>query len=341
MKKLLLTAGVLSISALSFAEEKTYKLEVSLPVELYGGLSAGYFYTKNPDGDAFKISNAVIGLSGGSDEFSFDIAFGAFLAPSLWDGGAPNSMFSYTTGDITQNEAGILWGYVTFSPFEKISLDVGYLTTNIGAEVVNTYDNKNITLGTVWYAQPVIYPGARLTFNLTEDISLYAEYNHDALNPNRQEAFAVGSLGSIAGIDYAVSYYDYTAYKNLIDVVLGYSVGIVELGLNFDYQWLDDSAKQAGQDDSAYGVAFYVTPNFGDMILVPVRIEYFDEGTSGIYSGGNAQKGTTFTVTPTFKPTENSFIRAEIAYIKTDNKVFDNDTEDTKTTFALELGITF
>jgi len=104
------------------------------------------------------------------------------------------------------------------------------------------------------------------------------------------------------------------------------------------YQWLDDP--QTGQDDSAYGVAVYVIPNFGN-VSVPLRLEYFDEGTSGIYSASTAEKGYTVTITPTFKPADNGFIRAEVSYLSTDRKVLAGGTEDTKTSFAVELGFTF
>ncbi|EDP76200.1 outer membrane beta-barrel protein [Hydrogenivirga sp. 128-5-R1-1] len=353
MKKKILLTAVLAFAGSSLAQEKTLSLKISQPMELYGAITGGYFYTTNEGNrdsqDAFRLTNVVVGLSGGGDKVSFDLAVGTLLAPSVWDGGVNNSMISYTNGSSVSNEAGILWGYVTLSPMNRISVDVGYLTTNVGAEVINTYANKNITLGAVWYAQPVIYPGVRVNFQLNEDISLYAEYNNDAISP-RAEAYAVGSLGSLAGIDYALTYYDYTGFKNFIDVVLGYSLGTLEIGLNLDYQWLDSSAKSSGQDDTAYGLAVFITPSFKD-ISVPVRFEYFDEGTSGIYftpdfngdgtPDAYAEKGFSFTVTPTYKPTENSFVRAELSYVSADNKVFKNGNEDNKTTVAVELGFTF
>ena len=342
MKKAILAGAVLGLMGTTFAGDKSLTLKVSQNLELYGSISAGYFYTTNDTNknsrDAFKLTNAVLGVSGSAGILGFDLAVGAFLGASVWDGGATNSIFSYTKGDITTDEAGLLWASVSVSPIDKLTIDAGLLTTNVGYEVVNTYANPNITLGAVWFAQPVIYPGVRATFNITDDISVYAEYNNDAIG-TKDEAFALGSLGSIAGISYAVSYYDYSSFKNFIDLVLGYTVGNVDLGLNFDYQWLDDSAKTPGQDDSAYGVALYAIPNFGN-ISVPVRLEYFNEGTSGIYWGG-ADKGFTVTVTPTLKPTENTFIRAEVAYISTDKKVFKGGTKDNKTTLAIEAGFTF
>ncbi|RLJ70212.1 putative OmpL-like beta-barrel porin-2 [Hydrogenivirga caldilitoris] len=342
MKKKLLLTAILAFTGSSIAQEKTLSLKLSQPLELYGGLTGGYFFTTNEGGkdsqDAFKLTNALIGLKSSEGIVGFDLAVGSFLAPSVWDGGVNNSMVSYTQGEPTYDEAGILWGYATLSPIDKLSLKLGYIPTNIGAEVINTYANKSITLGAVWFAQPVIYPGVRVSYEVFKDIKLYAEYNHDSVSP-RREAFAFGSLGSISGISYALSYYDYTGFKNLIDLVLGYSIGDIELGLNADYQWLDSSAKTPGQDDSAYGLAVYITPKLG-ILSIPVRLEYFNEGTSGIYWGG-ADKGYTVTVTPTFKPSENTFIRGEVAYISTDNKVFKNGTEDNKTTLAVELGFTF
>ena len=216
-----------------------------------------------------------------------------------------------------------------------VSVDAGVLTTNVGYELADTYSNPNITFGAIWNAQPFIYPGVRVTVSPLENVNLYAEYNQESNSDN----FAVGALGELNDISFGLTYYDYRAYKNLIDVVLSYSIGMLDLGLNADYQWLDDSAKTPGQDDSAYGIALYLTPTFG-RLSVPVRLEYFDEGTSGIYFDG-ADKGYTATITPTFKPTENSFIRAEVAYVSTDKKVFKNGTKDNKTTFAVELGFTF
>ena len=341
MKKLAAVA-VLALAGGSLAQGDQLALRVSQPLELAGGVTGAYFHTTNEGSadsqDGFRLTNVVVNLKGSSGGMGFDLAVGSLLAPTVWSN-VSNNMISYTTGNVTNNEAGLLWGYVSFSPFDRITLDAGLLTTNVGYEVVNTYANPNINLGAVWNAQPVIYPGARLTFELTGDISLYAEYNNDMISP-RGDAFALGSLGSIGEISYALNYYDYAGYKNFVDLVLGYGIGSVDLGLNVDYQWLDDA--QTGQDDSAYGVAVYVIPNFGNL-SVPLRLEYFDEGTSGIYSDPTspAEKGYTVTLTPTYKPADNSFIRAEVSYLSTDKKVLGGGTEDSKTSLAVELGFTF
>lgn len=338
MRRNLITAVLLGAIGTAVAEEGKFNLKVSQDLKLYGVLTGAYLYTTNDSKDKFNITNGLIGLTGEVGKglkVGFDLAVGSLLMPTVWDGGQGDPMrFDFSQKGVAREGFGFVWGYLSLKPSDQLTLDFGVMPTNIGYEVANTYVNPNITLGTTWFAQPVIYPAVRVTFSGVQGIDLYAEYNQE----NDGDNFAVGALGEVMGVGFALSYYDYRAAKNLIDLVLSHSFGNVDLGLNFDYQWLDDTAPN--QDESAFGVAVYVIPSFGNLSL-PVRLEYFNEGTSGIYSGSNADKGFTFTITPTFRPADNTFLRAEVAYVSTDNKVFKNGTEKTKTTIAVEVGFTF
>ncbi len=338
MRKEALLTALLILSGGSLAQEGTQTLKLSQPLELYGGVSAGFFYTTNEGNSSFQtrvqLTNAIVGLTGevGKDiKVGFDLAVGTSLWATVFDGGqgTPSSQSVDSNGNT--DGFGILWGYATIKPHSMVAVDVGVLTTNIGYEVADTYSNPNVTFGAVWNAQPFIYPGVRVTLSPLKDIDFYAEYNQESGLDN----FAVGALGDMKGISFAVTYYDYRAFKNLLDVVIGYSIGNIDLGLNADYQWLDDPAP--GQDSSAFGVALYAIPNLGSL-SVPARFEYFYGGTSGIYTGG---RGFTLTVTPTFRPTGNTYLRGEVAYILTDNNVFRGGTENNKTTLSVELGFTF
>ncbi len=336
MKRELLLTAMLALAGSSLAQEKILTLRISQPLEIYGGVSAGYFFTTNEGSkdanDAFQLTNAILGLKGEVGEgvkLGFDLAVGQSFQGTVDAPLSGSSAFTDTYG--------VIWGYITLKPIDRLSLDAGVLTTNVGYEVADTYSNPNILFGEVWWAQPFIYPGARATFDVAKNVSIYAEYNKQFNGDN----FAIGSLGEVGGISYGITYFDYNdtdlTDKNLIDLVLGYSLGGIDLGLNFDYQWLDKHEKISGQDDSAYGLALYFTPNLGN-VSIPIRLEYFDSGTSNIYLD---EKGYTLTVTPTFKPTDNTFVRAELAYISTDNKVFKGGTKDSKTTLSVELGFTF
>ncbi|MEZ0324111.1 MAG: outer membrane beta-barrel protein, partial [Hydrogenothermaceae bacterium] len=96
----------------------------------------------------------------------------------------------------------------------------------------------------------------------------------------------------------------------------------LKLAVNLDYQWLDKTVKTTGHDDKGYGLAIYIIPQF-DKLSTPIRLEYVNDGSkrkeSGIYN--SVSKAYTLTITPTYKPTKNSYIRAEVSCINSDNYV--------------------
>ncbi|MEJ5173077.1 MAG: outer membrane beta-barrel protein [Hydrogenothermaceae bacterium] len=319
-------------------------------ITLSGAVTAGYFYSTNTGSnnhDNFKVSNFLVGLSSEAKDggIGFTAGFGTVLLPTLYDGGLTDNKA------ILSEKFGVIYGYLTYIPVQNLSIDAGLLTTNIGYELPTSFANPNITYGAVWYAQPLIYPGVRATYQIG-DIKFYAEVSKDKAyvdgNPSlpTSGAYAVGSIGNILGIDYAVSYYDYTAYKNLVDIVLSKEVHPnLKLGLNFDYQWLDETAKTPGNDDNGYGLALYLIPQF-DRFSAPIRLEYVNDGSKGKESGiySFVSKAYTFTITPTYKPTKSSYIRAEVSYVNSDGKIFtdkNGNPKDTKSSAALELGLLF
>ncbi|MBK3332985.1 outer membrane beta-barrel protein [Persephonella atlantica] len=297
-------------------------------IEMSGGVTAGYFYTTNignNNNDYFTVSTFAVDLTSKINSMiGFTASFGQTKQPDLL-APLPNPGF------------GVEYSWVSIRPIEGLTIDAGLLLTNIGYELYHTYDNKNYMFGLVWWAQPVTYPGARVTYSVADGIDVYAEYTQDT-----RDSFAVGSLGEINGISYAISYFDYTASKNLIDVVLGTSVEGIDFGVNFDYQWLDDTAKTPGNDDSAYGIALYASAKV-DVFEIPVRIEYVNDGTSGIY-GVAGDDAWSFTITPTYRPSNNTFVRAEFAYVNTDQKGFTDDKgnpKDSRTSIGVEAGFMF
>lgn len=319
-------------------------------ITVSGAVSTGYFYSKNTGSsnqDAFNVSNFLVGI--GSDakngSIGFSAGFGTVLLPTVYDGGLTSNKA------VLSKNFGLIYGYLTYKPVSNVVLDAGLLPTNIGYELATSFTNPNITYGAVWYSQPFIYPAARVTYQIG-DIKFYGEVSKDrgivdgSPSLPTTGAYGVGSIGSIYGFDYAVSYYDYTAYKNLVDVVISKEVyPNLKLGLNFDYQWLDDTTKVAGKDDNGYGVALYIIPQF-ENLSIPARIEYVNDGSKGKESGiySNVSKAYTFTVTPTYKPTKNSYIRVETSYFKADNKIFadkNSNPKSGKASAAVELGFLF
>lgn len=346
MKKLVVL-GLLSGVTIANAGQITV---ANSDIDLSGGVTSGYFYSNNTGSsnhDDFKVSNLIVSLSSQPKNggLGFTAAFGTILLPTLYDGGITDNKA------ILNEKFGILFGYATYAPFENLTLDAGLLTTNIGYEIATSFSNPNITYGGVFYAQPFIYPGARITYTY-KDFKFYGEVSKDkgyldgsSYSPT-SGAYAVGTLGTVYGINYALSYYDYTAYKNLVDLVLSKSINEnLDVALNFDYQWLDKTAKQSGHDSNGYGVAVYIIPKYQSFSL-PIRVEYLNDGSKGKESGiyNYVSSAYTVTLTPTYKPTKNTYIRAEASYFKSDSKIFfdkSNNPKDSKTSASIELGFLF
>ncbi|WP_457623703.1 outer membrane beta-barrel protein [Persephonella sp.] len=306
-------------------------------IEMSGAVTAGYFYVTNEgagkNNDYFTVSNFSVGLKSKDKGF---IGFVSYFGDNTWDGLLGR----------TKNKFKVKYAWLSINPMKGLTIDAGILTTNIGYELYHSYQNLNYTFGMVWNAQPVTYPGARVTYSVAEGIDVYAEYNQDTTF-GQDDSFALGSIGSVGGIDYAVSYYDGNATRNLIDVVLSYALAGTDVGLNLDYHWLDDAMKTAGKDDTAYGVALFINPAVAPNVTVPVRVEYINQGTSDIYAYDGKSIGESaysVTVTPTYKPTDNTYIRCEFAYVTTDKAVFADDkgnSKDSKTFVGFEAGFMF
>lgn len=329
MRKSILAA---SIAALTSPAAFAGTITTSADINLNGGMTAGYFNTSNTGSnvsDDYKVSDFMVELSGDAAKgVGFVGAFGTMAAVTVGDGGVDNSPYDY----------GFQYGWLTVAPADGLSIQAGMLATNVGYEVAPSYDNANIAIAALWGGQPVYYPGVRVNYDLG-DLGFYVEANNDSLG-TATKAWAAGVSGTADVLDYSVSYYNYNGYKDLIDVIVSADLGGLPVAANIDYHMLEN-APAAGADDTAYGLALYVSPTMGEF-SVPVRVEYLSDGTSGIYYG--VDTAYTLTVTPTYHYTENTFVRAEVSYVSSDNAVFadkDGLPEDTKTSFAVQAGYTF
>ena len=310
MKRLavVILTAFLSLSSLP---SKGTELKILPGLNVSGGISvSGFRETETEEGtdSDLKIEDAVFEING---KDIFDVAVGSLLLPTVL-----NSTNQENKGNFGLNRNGdrfgLLWGYLELKPAEKLNLKVGVLPTNVGYELAESYKNFNITYGLVWNSQPFIYRGVRATYTFGESLQIYGEYDRGKeLNGNdRDHAFGIGAAGAIGAFYYTVNYFDYGNYKNLFDFTLSTECKKVKLGFNGDYQWLDRDKNKAG-----YGLAFYVVPNLG-RISLPVRVEYVkDINQSGIY-GFNDRGTYSFTVTPTYKLSEHTTVRAEYSYVK-------------------------
>jgi hypothetical protein len=186
-------------------------------------------------------------------------------------------------------------------------------------------------------------------------------------------------------VDVGLHTYNENGNRDIYAATVGGDLGIVSLGLEVDYFKADDGLKKAWNDylrnlpgnllpanysasTNAWGAALCANVKPVAGVQVPVRIEYADNKdtilipaiaaaslnpiTVGTTKYLAAKKVWTFTITPTYNPTKNTFLRAEISYAKASGDAFNgksgylfvNDKGEAKTsrtTGAVELGFLF
>ncbi len=353
MKKLafLTAAALISVSS-SLAGSITV---ANSNIEMAGGITAAYFYMTNvgeEPNDQFTVTNLDFDMfSRINSVITFEAGLGSAHLPDLIE-------------PISEAEFELEFAFLDIKLTDKFSVSAGKLLTNVGYELFDTFNNPNYHYGIVWYGEPVFYPGVRFTYDIDEDIQIYGEYNQDSsgviqgITP--KDAVATGIIGSLDGIKFAINYFDYANTKNLANLVLATQIANFDIALNVDYQWLDDGAKEAIKnagatdvEDYGYGIALYLIPHITKHITVPVRIEYAYDGKSTDASGNTVNEGIygiagdnawTFTITPTWSPTKNTYVRGEFAYIVTDEKGFENEDgeeKDNRTFVGVETGFLF
>ncbi|NPA53558.1 MAG: outer membrane beta-barrel protein [Aquificae bacterium] len=349
--KLIAAATLVSFSLVNAGSLKVLNSDV----EMAGGITASYFYMDNvgeEPKDQFSVTNLDFDLSSNFNSYiRFEAGLGAAHLPDLLE-------------PVSEAEFEVEFAWLEIQISENSVISAGKLLTNVGYELFDTFNNPNYHYGLVWWGQPVNYAGARFTYSLDEDIQFYAEYNHDTAGAvagiTPRDAAATGIIGSIGNFNFALNYFDYANTKNLVDVVFATQVANFDVALNIDYQWLDDGPKDSLKtlgakdvEDYGYGVALYLIPHVTDKIIVPVRIEFVYDGKTvnqngevideGIY-GIAGDDAWSFTITPTWAPTKNTYIRGEFAYVVTDEKGFENEDgeeEDNRSFVGVELGFLF
>ncbi|NPA13562.1 MAG: outer membrane beta-barrel protein [Aquificae bacterium] len=307
----------------------------------------------------------------------FNAAFASFEAPTLVaSSDVVNHAQLIKHGETTDFMPWL--AYITIAPMEDLSIDAGLLWNKFG-EAPLTILNRHYNRGILFTGHPVAYAGARANYD-AGIVQVYAGYNQGgglrqgddaSLGYDPADAFEAGitfNLSDFVGFGSAVSLHTYDEAKgrNLYVLCTKVDLGIVKAGIEFDYTTLDDEAKRSNEnathnplgydqkaDDAAWGIAFNIDVDFLNAqianVTVPIRIEYVDNGDSsdetgsGIYLTGK-NSAWSFTITPTWKPTANTFARIEYAYISTSKKVFVDDTgnkKDNRTSLAFEAGFLF
>ncbi|WP_457641509.1 outer membrane beta-barrel protein [Persephonella sp.] len=341
----LLAAGVANAGTLTVANSD---------ITLYGGVSAGYQYLTSDltaggtftANDYFSVNNFIIGLKKDADANSpigFNAAFGNFTVPTVFARNSVVNAALLNTGNF------VPWlAYVTIAPVEGLSVDAGLLWNKFG-EAPITILNSHINRGILFTGHPVLYAGARVNYDAGV-AKVYVGYNQGGglrqgsgtFDYGISDAIEAGVMSDLGAAKVGLHVYDESQGRNIYVLCAKTDLGAAKVGVEFDYTTLDDAAKPAGGDDSAYGVALNIDPVVSNTVSVPIRIEYVDNKSSNVYLTG---QDTTYsvTITPTYKPTGNTFVRAEIAYTAADQEIFNDagSSKDNRTYLGFEAGFLF
>ena len=320
-------------------DNKTLQSALSA-IKVAGGVSAGYFYASNPgedtSDDAFLLSNLLVELSSADEDLpiGFVGAFGETSTPSILDSPENNTDFK------------IEYASLTMKPVEGLGIEAGLLQPNAGFENTYTFNNKNIILGAVASQQPYNAYGARVCYDVDE-FSFWGGYYKQRLDDEEYNspdyAWEVGMSAAIADNNLSVYDYHIAGQKNLLGAVIERTIDDIDLAFNIDYWTWDDDVNGLYGSDSSIGAAFYICPNMGSF-SIPVRLEYINQDTSGIYiESPSAKRIYAATVSPTWHLNDISYVRAESAYVKADGGFADEEghTRDNRIDFAVELGFMF
>jgi len=253
---------------------------------------------------------------------------------------------------------------------KNVVIDAGLLWDQFGERPL-TILNPNITRGILFTGHPVAFAGARATIDAGA-AKVYIGYNNGGglrqggavdLDGNGvkdvkldvNDAVEFGIMGQAGDVKFGLHTYNEAKGRDIYALCLKGTVGNTSVGIEVDYTTLDDEAENmfgtgGDADTSAWGIALNANPNMGEVAL-PIRIEYVDNGNSatgdthgsGVYLIGGGSSWS-FTITPTYKPSANTFIRAEFAYIKTDEDFFakkSGDATNTRSIGSVEFGFLF
>jgi hypothetical protein len=313
-------------------------------IQLGGGISAGFFYASNPGKDVsdneFLLSNLLVQLSSKDSDLpvGFVGAFGETSTPSVLSTPENNTHFD------------IEYASLILTPMSELRMDMGLLQPNAGFESTYTFNNINVLLGALASQQPYNAYGARLDYDI-HGFRLSAGYYKKRLDPEEYndngttpgDSWEIGVRGLVLNNKFSIYHYHIEAERNLTGVSIERNVKNVYLAVDIDYWSRDADVGNLYKTRSSIGAAFYIAPRFG-RFLIPLRLEYIEQGESRIYIDNvDAKHIYAATISPTCKFGENAYIRVESAYVHADHAFVDKDgnSKNSRICLAAEVGYLF
>jgi len=279
---------------------------------------------KNPNANTFQVDQIWLTIDkAATDEsrggFHVEFATGASSAAQGSTNGNTGVPYLYS-------------GYVSYlAPVGNgLQVDLGRLGTVLGAEVVQTNGNFNITQGAVFALQPVTYDGVSFATSITDEISVTAGVVNDVYSDtgvsgdNNKAYFGQVSYGGDAfGLNVGGIIGDSDAsicagagpqsdcQTSVVDVVLTMDpTDNISVWANFD--WVNVNGSDNTEGD-AFGIAAAGRVGLSDTLGVAARVEYVETESE---LTGLANDSELLTLTGTLDKTlaEGLVTRVELRY---------------------------
>ncbi len=295
---------------------------------LAGSNTGGFAYPFHPDANSFSLDQFWIWMERGVSEenragFRVDLAYGK-------DAGLLSGDFGAGDG-FSGNDFELYQAYIQYlAPIgEGVEMKFGKFATVIGAEVVQSPDNFNITRGHVYNLfQPITHTGVLASAGVGGlDVSLgfvneTRSFPANDIDRNTDKAVlwsigggadqfswsfngAHGSSDSGLGFDAPAG-----DKETILDVILSFSPSEnFTTYINADYI---DTENSRGADIDGFGIAWASRYAISERTGIAVRAEYVD--IDDFFGGGSDLSVWGLTGTVDYKLTESLMVRGEVRY---------------------------
>ncbi|MGH0034237.1 MAG: outer membrane beta-barrel protein [Myxococcota bacterium] len=333
--------------------------------DFYGSVAASYTQDLTFQGDN---DGSIRGAFPNDtyNTFSLDqLWFGMDKAPTEESRGGFHADIAYGTNTFQSGAPSDLQLWSAYASYlapvgNGIQIDAGDLWTLIGAEVVDTTGNFNITRGAQWGLQPVSHVGVIASTEVVDGVGFAIGAVNDPFSDNNKNVDtnkAVTGQINYSGDSFYIGVSGIYGSQNgmgegdkygMIDVLLTADPSEnFSMWFNYDYNWYEDTpgaffgGKNTGNDSSAhaFGAAGRLAITDDTGFAVRGELILYDLDNTVQWAGGRSDDPMQWSVTGTLDHalTDNVTARLEGRYDGSDERIFKNQNGNKKVHQAIAI----
>jgi len=324
MKKIILSAIMLT-GMLTFAQdEQNGKLTVSGSVDVYG--QTGIDGSSRPNTSFASDKGFALGMV--NTVFAYQTEKAGIVADLVYGPRGEEATFG---AGVTSSTSIINQAYAYYNVNDKLTLTLGRFNTYYGYEVISPVGNANYSTSYLFTNGPFSHTGLKADYAVSEDFSIMVavmnptdQFNNNADKDNNDFSYGLqlAYVGQYLNFEYGdqdlASVGDGKTFR--VDYTGGFDINeTYSVGINGAY----NTTKKVGEDTGFYGGALYLTGALSEDLSLTLRPEFFTE-----FSGAdNKAEVTAITLSATKSLTSNLSVIAEVRYDNADSSPLLNGKE--------------